>query len=300
MTILVRGFQGLGDNIYQRPFIDRLCQGKDQVYLETSWPQIYKDIDNLRFVRPKTKLRTQLKNIYKNDFLDVWSIPPKDADVIELSYNYGDLQHLSIPQIFEAQLGLPPNGWFPVDLPSFEDAEYPIELVNETRPIAVIRPVTIRSEWKNESRAPDPIYIELLATHLRKVGFATVSIADTEEDREWIAGNLPRIDYTYHKGELDLEQTFNLIHDCAIVVGGPGWVIPAAIFAGRPTFIVFGGNGAANSHEKILDPRMNLNNVGWALPENFCMCDKTNHECDKQIRTFWSQWYSFCSRVKIV
>ncbi|MGV2896737.1 hypothetical protein ACNPPY_13175, partial [Achromobacter sp. AGC78] len=73
--MIVRGMKGLGDNIYKRAFVKKL-QGP--VYLETPWPELYEDLPDVKFVRSETPLRTQSKNMARQDEAR-WVKAPRDT-----------------------------------------------------------------------------------------------------------------------------------------------------------------------------------------------------------------------------
>src|SRR5215467_8128712 len=59
--LLIQGQWGLGDNIYARPFVKKLCEHRE-VYLDTPWPEIYEDLP-VKFILKPRRLRTQMKNV---------------------------------------------------------------------------------------------------------------------------------------------------------------------------------------------------------------------------------------------
>ena len=62
----VEGYYGIGDNFYMRPFIKELADNYKIVYLKTAIPDIYYDIENVKFVYPdELKLRTQSEHAKK-------------------------------------------------------------------------------------------------------------------------------------------------------------------------------------------------------------------------------------------
>ena len=73
------------------------------------------------------------------------------------------------------------------------------------------------------------------------------------------------------------------MRDADIVIGGVGWIVPAALALKVRTFVVLGGHGGHNSPEKITDPRLDLSRIGFARPEKFCQCTNMRHSCEKTI-----------------
>lgn len=280
--LLVRGMWGLGDNIFQRPFV-RAAAAQYEVWLETPWPELYADLD-IRFVRRERKLRTQQKNMARQG-ADRWSRP---LPMREMTVSYAS--HLAATSVIRGMEHRWSNfrvGFDPAlfDLPDMGPA--PVQF---DRPIAVVRPVTVRSEWRNEARNPRPEYVaaiaaELMATH------TVVAIADLAPGHEWVVGEPPPAHRYFVHGELSVCELLALVRDADIVIGGGGWIVPAALALKVNTFIVLGGHGAHNAPEKITDPRLDLSRIGFAYPEHFCQCTNMLHDCDKVIADPVGQFY---------
>lgn len=264
--------QGLGDNIYQRGFVKNLGR---PVWLETSWPQLYRDIPGVRFVRPVTRLRTQSKNVAAQK---VYETPPRRLRSIRIGYGSAELARGSIVDAMRRQFGVEPD----FGLPDFGPCP-----VQADAPIAVVRPVTARQEWLNEARNPEPRYVYAATMELRKRGYFVVSVADLAPNKEWLVGGMcPPANLHLHKGELGVEALLSLVQHAAVVVGGVGWIVPACIASGTPLYCVLGGCGGHNAPEVITSPRMDLSKVGWARPNRYCMCTQHHHNCDKVISGF--------------
>ena len=281
---------GLGDNIYSRPFV-RAAAAQYQLWLETPWPELYADL-NVKFVRGSRRLRTQQKNIARQK-VDLWWPPPWPR-IREIKISYFDIGVRSIINAMEcrwaalnvvfdpALFGLPDMG--------------PAPVVSE-RPIAVVRPVTVRSEWRNEARNPRPEYIaaiagELMATH------TVVAVADLARGEEWLEGELPPAHWHFVHGELPVCELLALVRDADIVVGGVGWIVPAGLALKVKTFVVLGGHGGHNAPAKITDPRLDLSRVGFATPEKFCKCTNMLHNCDKRITDPVGQFHRWLSNTR--
>jgi hypothetical protein len=276
MPLLIHGMWGLGDNIFSRPFI-RVAAARYDIWLDTPWPELYADL-NIKFVRGNRPLRTQQKNIARQS-VDCWSqLPARPMPEITIAYN--DLvvrstilaamdirwQRLSIhfePELFD----LPDMGSSPI--------------VSD-KPIAVVRPVTVRREWHNEARNPLPEYVaaiaaELMATH------TVVAVADLAPGAEWAVGELPPAHHYFVHGELAIRELLALMRDADIVIGGVGWIVPASLALKVKSFIILGGQGGYNAPSKITDPRLDLSQIGFAIPERLCKCINRLHNCNKTI-----------------
>lgn len=281
--LLIRGMWGLGDNCYSRPFVRAAAQKYD-VWLETPWPELYEDLD-IRFVLGKRKLRTQARNIARQP-ASRWSRPPP---MRELKISYGaDLARMSIVEALERRFGLLGIAFDPglFDLPD-------TECIPPARPIAVVRPVTVRAEWRNEARNPRPEYLaaiasELMATH------TVICVADLAAGEEWLVGELPPAHFHLVRGELNVRDLIVLLRAADVVIGGVGWIVPAALALRTKAFIVLGGHGGHNAPEKITDPRLD-SRIGFAMPENFCRCTNMLHSCDKTIVDVVGQFFRWSS-----
>jgi len=255
---------GLGDNIYQRPFVELLARG-NLVFLDTPWPEVYEDISNVRFVRGTRNLRTQMKNIQRQH-PGRWAVAPPRLPPLRIHYN---LNSRSIPeemaQCFRVgdklTLSLPPvKGSWP----------------QHDKPIAIVRPVTVRREWLNSARNPLPEYVaeiagRLMATH------HVISLADLCSE-ETLVGTAPPCHAAYLQGEVTIDRLLELIAAADVLVGGVGWIVPAAVAARKRAFVVLGGQGGHNAPAKLLAPWWE-HRLTFAQPQRFCLCNNMRHEC---------------------
>ena len=257
--MFIKGMLGLGDNIFARAFVKNYPGS----YLETPWPELYSDID-IKCVRPTTILRTQAKNIARHT---QWA-PPIHGPQLQISYGRDPII-TGLRKSFRCE----PQAF---DLPDFGAA--PV-----TGKYVLVRPATVRTEWRADTRNPEPRYIAEAAAEMRKRGYQVVSVADLKHGVEWALDPLPAADATYHQGELDTTQLLALLQNAAAVIGGIGWIVPAAIAAKVPAWIICGGQGGFNSPAMITDPCMNLTRLQFAVPDKMCMCTMKQHDCDKRI-----------------
>lgn len=257
---LINGMQGLGDNIYSRAFVKNL---RGDVYLRTPWPQLFSDLPNIRPVNPETDLRTQAKNAARG--FEWHQMPPGKP----LRVKYGSYP---IFNGLEIRFNVKPVA---LDLPDFGPSPVSGRYI-------VIRPATVRSEWRADSRNPDPAYIAEATRLAMARGYKVVSVADLC-DEEWLVGDPPPADIYFHSGELKLEQLIALVQGAVAVIGGVGWIVPACIAAKVPAWIICGGNGGYNAPERITDKRLDTSRIGWAVPDNYCRCTEAIHNCDKRI-----------------
>src|SRR5699024_9964063 len=108
----------------------------------------------------------------------------------------------------------------------------------------LVRPVTVRAEGRAEARNPLPEYVAEAAAAARARGLSVVSVADLQPGAEWALDPLPEADVVLPAGELDTRQLLALAQNARALIGGIGWIIPAALAANVPAWIVCGGQGA--------------------------------------------------------
>lgn len=294
MAVLhIAGNWGLGDNIFQRPFI-RVAAQFDDVFLDTPWPELYADLP-IKFIRNRHRegmLRTQTKNMQRQG-PGVYVPAPRVAKVIRTNYGHATFDAgVSIVRHFERLFPLRGHP-LTFDLPDMGPAP-----IRSSRPIAVIRPVTVRKEWRNEARNPRPEYIAHIARRLLH-SHHVISVADLKPGAEWLVGEAPPAHQYLHAGELNVRQLLALIGAADCVVGGVGWIVPASCALQTDCFVILGGHGKHNAPAVITDPRMGLERLGFATPDRFCMCSNMRHSaCDKTISNLDEQFDRWLDQIE--
>lgn len=270
--MIIHGMLGLGDNLFERPFIKALPK---PLYLSTPWPFIFHDIPDVHFIRPQTTLRTQAKNIARHAD---WVMPPTRQPTRNIRYGAE-----GIIQGMTAAFGVTPGEF---DLP-------PLPLSPVEGKYVVVRPATVRSEWRADTRNPDPEYIAWAAAEAMRRGYKVISVADLQGNHEWAIEPLPPADVQYHQGELPVEQLLALVKGAAAVIGGIGWIVPACLAAKVPAWIICGGQGGFNAPELICPSE---STITFAVPDNFCRCRLKQHNCDKRISDYDSKLTAWADR----
>ena len=263
--MIIQGMYGLGDNFYQRAIIRNL----GECYLYTPWPEVYADLP-VKCLKPQTQLRTQEKNINRGDSGRFHS-GALGGRKIRLCYD----QRGTIIEALEQSIGV-----------KFErlDLSMP-DLKKKRKPKILVRPCVVRSEWPASSRNCNPQYIQQAVDAL-KDEFTIVSIADLEPGKEWLEGEEPFAHEKYHAGELSFPDIMTLLNECAGTIGSVGWILPASMAYRVPHLSIFGGWGSANGEQRVFDDRLDSSMVIRAVPDNFCMCSRHDHKCDKTISNF--------------
>jgi len=287
---------GIGDTIYARPFVKLLVSEGHEIYIDTPLQFIFSDL-RVNFIKPsRTSLRCQEKHLTDHEPTYVEQ-PAKVDKTIDFFYTHQDIKRHGIVTHMEQAFGFQPGSTIPIfDLPLLQchDVKLPFN-----KKVAIIRPVTHRQEWLCTSRSPRPNYIAWCSKILKDMGYYVISIADCDGDKEWIEPDgEPVADLKLHQGELGIERTLSLMKNANLVVGGSGFIIPASVAVNTNLFIIFGGRGAYDNPHKLLDLRMNLKKIGWALPDNFCRCKAMNHGCDKTISDLDSQLFKFIKETQ--
>lgn len=288
--LLVKGQKGLGDNLFARPFI-RAAAARREVYLETPWPEIFSDLPNVLPVAASTTLRTQAKNMARQP-RGAWFVPPSSCEVVQLSYGTAELRRATIVKTLERQLPLDAAP-FVFDLP----ADLPPSPIAGRYVLA--RPVTLRREWLNAARNPDPRAVARAVLLAQERGDQVIGVADLDPAAEVLEGGAPGFDEFFHRGEFAVRDLLALVKGAAYTLGGVGWLTPASIAAATPSFTILGGQLAHNGPAVITDPRMNLTRAGWAMPDRPCRCEDMRHRCTKRISNLDSQFAAWARKVEL-
>jgi len=268
--VFFKGHDGIGDNIYQRPFIKAACDYYQTVYLQTPWPQVYWDLPNLKFVKTNSYFRTQKINVKKQNG---WSnVPYTVAHKKELKYSVIRFrEHVSILEQFNQQF---PIENFQLSMPVKD--EWAFDVPDK---FIVVHYPTLRREWLNGARNCKPEYIQQCVDWLKK-DYTVISIAHIKDSEEWFVQKPRGCDQQFHHGELSIEQVSWLLSKSSLAISPVGFILPLGWAVGCKTFIIFGGA----QHPKLLThPKFSQSNLDCIIPEPFCDCNKIDHSCNKEI-----------------
>lgn len=283
-ALVIDGMHGLGDNIYQRAVLKQYRPDRP-VYLVTSWPQLYAGLEHVRPLQPLgVRLRTQAKNAGRRGLR--WATVPVGAERIRWHYVH---REGSIAESLLSALGLP---LAPLDM-----AGPPVDPIIGGAPYVLIRPATVRREWAASSRNPRPQYLAYAAEAARRAGYKVVSVADLARGEEWALDPLPRADTVFHAGELPVESLLRYVAGASAVIGGVGWLAPAALAYQRRMLLIYGGWGFHNGPDRVFGPLVDSSRITQLTPDRFCMCKDADHECDKQITGAEARIDEFFSRL---
>lgn len=273
--LYIKGMHGLGDNLHQRAIIRELYDSHD-IYLETSWPQVYHDFPDVKFIAKGTRLRTQLKNQSRAN-QQYHSIQPYNAKTISIQYKPHDV--ISLGGVLPAMIASAQTNNIDFSFePKLEWIESAKELIgNINKPILIYRPLIVRKEWGGcHSRNPDIQHYKELFEEFSK-DFFVISIADLVPNVEWQVSLPIKADLEFHKGELSFEQIAGLFHLSSLVYCSPGFSAVLARSMGKPLITVFGGYENSNSFNYGYGPYLGIDTI------KPCQCFSHNHKCNKSI-----------------
>lgn len=278
--LLVRGMHGLGDNFHQRALMREWMKTRE-VWLETPWPCLYRDIAGLHVVSKGSGLRTQAKNaLRERDRYDPQQ-PPAGCEEVRISYSpWGVRKYGSVLAAMCRQSGLDIGDFtLPIPVEWTHRAKGLLARWNTSKPILIFRPLIERTEWSGcASRNPDhAAYARLLASVRDR--FFVVSVADTVPGVEWIVGHEVDADASYHAGELDVEILVGVFGLASMVFASPGFAVVMAQAVGTPVTVVLGGyeSGYSFSAGAVHTPTLAID------PIEPCDCFSHTHRCKKAI-----------------
>lgn len=283
---------GLGDTVYQRPWIRALTESDDRdVYVRTPWPQLVSDLRVIACTHQNDGLRTQAKNAARFTL----DRGPVQAERIRPRYLLDADDATAFAEIGNAfrarKVGLEPS--LPLDLPDFGPS--PLRC---SRPLALMPARTLRREWLHRSRGPLPEYLAEAALILKQSGYTVVVVGDVDGRGEWLDGALPFAHRYLVRGELKVEQLLAAASDADLVVGGVGWIVPVGLATRTPTIVIGGGCGGHNAPEKITDPRLDTSRMRFVLPDRYCRCRSKTHECDRTIHGFQGRFRETLTEIQ--
>ncbi len=277
---------GVGDTLYQRHFIKRMAEIKGEIALATGWPQFFRDMPNVHYwFRDFWLLRTQDRNI--QELLDKKLIVSREHKkaTVDLNIQY-DNRHLqegeTMPSSFakgiENQVGIKIED-YTLDLPLRPEWVANAKRLIGGRRVAVIRPPTLRKEWRADARNPKIGVITKIVKELPKDVFK-ITIGYNEKNEEWNIEPI-KADKSFENGELDLGTLAALINQAAITIGPVGFLVPMSVAVRGKALIIWGGHVKA-AH--LLDPRMDLKNFRYIEPNPGHNCFENQCEsCNKEV-----------------
>lgn len=285
-SVIVQGMHGLGDNVMTRAGVRKLlAEIPGTIYLETPWPAIFTDLESerLKLVFKMSRLRTQAKNA-KREFGRFYKGVLPGARTIRPMYRGVRLREQDETVLAELMRSMgvePANADFRI--PMRADwakiaADYFKRIGADGKPVLFYRPATLRTEWLNASRNPEPQAYAALLAAIRK-DFFVLSVADLIPNVEWIDGVRVSPDAAFHNGELSIEVIMAIMAHSALVYCAPGFSTVLAMALGVPCVTVFGGYQSGRSLQFAPPSSPSL----FVEPVKPCECFRHDHRCTKAI-----------------
>ena len=298
-AVFVNGYWGLGDCIYQRPFVAALARKyPGRLFVSTPYPELYADIDGIRFPPPGTSLRAQGSHI-KTLPKETWTKLPDRFVQIPLDYSQTMGSGRNCWEYIEQSIPLtgdlvwrfePPTEWIEKGIEKFPK-------ISSGGKLCLMKLPTLRSEWHITARNPKPEYFQRFIDRYHKE-FSFVSFSNNAEGKEWFEGDVEGFDARYDHGELDFHTMVGLVACADFCVTPPGFLLALALMLGKPVLLIAGGY----MHPLYLtDPRMGLANYEAIVPIPFCHCLDEKHECNKTIepKRLLAGFESFVRRIGV-
>lgn len=272
------GMHGIGDCLHERAIVKHLLQRGDEVWLETSWPQVFHDLvgPRLHFLRKKISLRTQNKNADR--FVREFHKGSVPANARRLMVWYTPEAVRQCGSVLKAMLHC--SGVTEADTDfRLRLGETWLSDIAADKPILLYRPLVERTEWSGcAARNPDAgAYGELIASI--RDSFFVVSVADLVPGVEWQTSAPVGADMEFHRGELNFESLAALTAKASLTFASPGFATILAQAVGTPSVCVFGGyeDGRSFTAGAQWTPHLAID------PIKPCPCFRHDHNCDKRI-----------------
>ena len=236
---------GLGDCVYARPAVRHLLSLYDTVYVRTPWPQLFFDLDRVRFASANpTTLRAQRDNMNRPF---QYEQPPRGLPAFRLTYDSN--RTVPLPrQLLECVGG---SGLYDFTLPGRSPSPKPIMLAH---------PPTVRREWSAPARCCDPAAIQAI---IDLFGKDFEVIERKPMDHEVLFGP-PLLGTTPVETPL-FEELLAMVSVVSLLVTSVGFMLPLGIALRVPTVCVFGGHLPP---ERLVEDCMNLRRYRSVVPIN--------------------------------
>jgi hypothetical protein len=249
------GMHGIGDNLHERAIVRELLRDGNEVWLKTSWPQLYWDLrPALRLAPLNSPITWMAKNEQRCAALYDAATPPENARTVRCAYPWPEASRTSVLAAMAKYCGVPLGDFrLPVAPAWLRDADELLDKVGAagrqlliTRPLLqVVETRSPRSTAAKLARNPNAFAYAALFERLRERYFV-ISIADAQPGVESVVTNLDA-DIELHRGEVDIETLAGLVARAALVYTSPCFLTVLAQAVETPLVCVFGGFEGANS-----------------------------------------------------
>jgi hypothetical protein len=279
---------GIGDNLHERAIVRELARDND-VWVRTSWPQIYWDMPQLKLLPAESKTPWMVRNERNNAGHYCHERLPAGARRILNGYlsvmpdgikQYGSvlgtMAHIcEVPPVDDFRMPIKPE-WY-------VKAHELLRKHAPSKPLLIYRPPMTVLNWRRKlitakvARNPELAdNFELISSIREK--FFVISLANCTGFEE-LAGPRLKADLEFHRGELSFETMAALTSMAALVFCSPGFACVLAQAVGTPSICVFGGFEGKESFS------VGAQYAPWLPiePINPCACWSHGCEHDKKI-----------------
>jgi len=249
--LVLNGMHGLGDNLHERAIVRELMR-QNEVWLKTSWPQLFWDMPELHLLPLKSPIGWMAKNEQRTVALYGRTLPPPGARTLTNGYLHrmprGVQFHGSVLGTMANVCGAAAVGDFRLPIaPAWAvKADAVLMELGDGRPLMIYRPPVAISEANRVSaqakiaRNPDLAASHALLCAIRDRYFV-ISLADMTMVSEHLIGPPFKADAEFHHGELDVETIAALTAKVDLVFASPGFMTVLAQAVSTPLICIFGG-----------------------------------------------------------
>ena len=250
--LVLKGMQGLGDNLHERALVRELMRS-NELWLKTSWPQFFWDmVPELHLLPLQSSIGWMAKNELRTAALYGHTQPPPGARLISNGYlsrmPRGISEHGSVLGTMASVCGVAEVGDFRMPIaPEWQaKADAVLMELGDGRPLMVYRPPVAISEANRVSaqakiaRNPDLVASHALLCAIRERYFV-ISLADMTAVSERLIGPPFKADAEFHHGEIEIETIAAITAKAKLAFASPGFMTVLAQAVGTPLICTFGG-----------------------------------------------------------
>lgn len=279
-AIRIRMYQGFGDNLYLRGHIGGLIEKGCRVWIDTPYPELFEG-EGVHYLRQKGFYRFAGKEA---DSVHFEQGRDNYGRTIDVYYAYGEMgttktitQAYDLFNTFEQR-----HFELAVKDKWVEEAKVVLEAhgLDLSKPFTLIKPPTIRDEWVNVSRNPEPSAWNLAQRFAVRNSEQTVSLAYIDDGVEHYDCQAPEGVTARIESHVSYRGIIGIFALAEKIIATPSFAIPLSLALKKPAFIIYGGS-VPNS--QLVDSRMDTSNYHFIEPQPFCQCHKLDHECGKEI-----------------
>lgn len=278
---------GMGDCVNQVPFVKKLTQDYDEVYLQTYFPFLFSHLPNVKFVLPpqKTPLQTCQEQMKKYRHLYIDWIQTLGMDIIEFPYYLQEFRNgKTLVESFNSAVPVSDELLNePLFVPK-EDilrAKNLLSKLDQGKKFCIVRPPANRKDWDCSARIPEAKYFQYIIDKYKDY-FTFISIGNKKNDV--FKGHLAKIDYRFENGELDLLLIVALTKCVDFILTYNCFLFPLGVKNYTKTLVLNGG--FSDPWDYVDKKRMKLDHLQVVNPDPFEKSLNLTKPCNKNINYF--------------